>query len=114
MISDKTSPVSGKKGATEQGNQSKKASKPKDDAIWKLSVQFMFTPSDGPANNHVGNLLINHRRRWACANVNIPLTQYPQFVQDLISMEELDEAGLRELLMFFTKLNNTPSLERKE
>ena len=78
----------------------------RNDAIWKLSVQFIFSPAEERGQS-VGNLLINHRNRWACANLVLPLTRYPQFVQDMLKMEQLDEMTLRELLVFFTGLNKT-------
>jgi len=43
----------------------------------------------------------------------MPLTGYPQFVQDMLRMENLRQTDLVELLKFFTGLNNTGPLKRE-
>lgn len=102
--SDKTSLESTNEEATEHENPARRG------PLWVLKVQFYF--KEIPDGEYVGGKLVcNHRNRVAIANIPIPITDYPDFVRDLLKLETLDDVQVEELLGFFTGLNKNRSLE---
>ena len=73
-----------------------------------MTVQLVFKAE--PDGEYVGGKLVcNYAKRTARAEIPIQIADYPDVIRNLLLLEKLPESGIKELLAFFTGLNNKKS-----